>query len=83
MIQSSKIMIVMGLSRVQKKLRIFNPQQNWIFAIKYHHRTRLWSIFGLPGLSGGLRGACGNQIYQFPNGTIIGPEMSFLDLNKF
>ena len=60
MIQSSKIMIVMGLSRVQKKLRIFNPQQNWIFAIKYHHR-----------------------VDQFPNGTIIGPEMSFLDLNKF
>ena len=56
MIQSSKIMIVMGLSRVQKKLRIFNPQQNWIFAIKYHHRTRLWSIFGLPGLSGGFKG---------------------------
>ena len=29
----------------------------------------------------GFRGAYGNQIYQFPHGTIFGPDMSFFGPN--
>ena len=39
------------------------------------------AIWGVWGAYVGFRWACGNQIYQFPHGTIFGPEMLFFGPN--
>ena len=39
------------------------------------------AIWGVWGAYVGFRGACENQIYQFPHETIFGPEMSFFGPN--
>ena len=78
-----------GSVRVKKRI-FLNPFKIDFFSetiptgLDYGDLGHFWpprAIWGVWGAYVGFRGACKNQIFQFPHETIFGPEMSFVGPN--